>query len=136
MAIAENNGFDSFIMLNLYAQRATLPEDLDDKLNGALHMENLKALRWALDHTKRLYQNDAVPVWCAWGNLIKSRGYLMRCWNDMLEVLSADQVELLCISTTKAGQPIHPLYQKNSSRLQKWDLPSPPDPIAPNEKRC
>ena len=136
MAIAKRNGYDSFIMLNLYAQRATQPEDLDEDCNCVLHTENLKALRWALAYTKKQYPNDVVPVWCAWGNLVERRRYLARCWNDMLDVLHAEQNELLCISITKAGHPIHPLYQKNSSQLIKWELLSPIDPKTPHEERC
>lgn len=41
--IAHYNGFDSFIMLNVYAQRATRPNDMDRTCNEWLHGENLQA---------------------------------------------------------------------------------------------
>ena len=31
--IAEHNGYDSWIMFNVYAQRATVPDDMDGSLN-------------------------------------------------------------------------------------------------------
>ena len=37
--IALGNGFDSFIMCNVYAQRATRPGDMEPVLNPALHRE-------------------------------------------------------------------------------------------------
>ena len=35
--IALGNGFDSFIMFNVYAQRATSPDDMEKELNEDLH---------------------------------------------------------------------------------------------------
>ncbi|MBQ1685625.1 MAG: DUF1643 domain-containing protein [Clostridia bacterium] len=119
-AIASHNGYDSFVMLNLYAQRATIPGNLDVELNRELHGENLKAFEWALDYVQKVNGGAAIPVWCAWGNLIKSREYLPGCWEDMLAILRARKAELLCVSITNEKQPIHPLYQKNTSLLIEW----------------
>ena len=46
--IAAFNGFDSFIMFNVYAQRATRPDDMDRVLNERLHRENIAAFRHVL----------------------------------------------------------------------------------------
>ena len=46
--IALFNGYDSFIMFNVYAQRATRPEDMDREFNEGLHRENMKALDYGL----------------------------------------------------------------------------------------
>ena len=46
--IALGNGFDSFIMFNVYAQRATSPDDMEKECNQVLHSENLKAFRYVL----------------------------------------------------------------------------------------
>lgn len=121
-SISEHNGFDSFIMLNLYPQRATVPANLDVECNSILHEENLKALRWSLNYAKRIYMKDPIPIWLCWGNQIKERTYLSECWLDMHNILLAQKAELLCISITKDGQPIHPLYQKNSSQLISWSV--------------
>ena len=43
--IALGNGFDSFIMFNVYAQRATSPDDMERECNPLLHKENLEAFR-------------------------------------------------------------------------------------------
>ena len=41
--IALRNGYDSFIMFNVYAQRATNPDDMEQTYNMRLHQENMKA---------------------------------------------------------------------------------------------
>ena len=44
--IALGNGFDSFLMFNVYAQRATRPDDMERVLNPRLHQENMEAFRY------------------------------------------------------------------------------------------
>ena len=46
--IALGNGFDSFIMFNVYAQRATRPKDMERTCNAYLHGENMKAFEYVL----------------------------------------------------------------------------------------
>ena len=46
--IALANGYDSFLMFNVYAQRATRPDDMERALNPLLHEENRKAFRYLL----------------------------------------------------------------------------------------
>ena len=44
--IAMGNGFDSFIMFNVYAQRATDPNQMNKEINPMLHKENMRAFQW------------------------------------------------------------------------------------------
>lgn len=46
--VALYNGYDSFIMFNVYAQRATNPDDMELTYNLDLHRENMKAFEYAL----------------------------------------------------------------------------------------
>ena len=77
--VAFHNGFDSFIMCNVYAQRATRPKDMERELNPRLHRENLAAFAYALS------LSPAPAVWAAWGNIIEERQYLPLCVRDMAE---------------------------------------------------
>ena len=52
--IALGNGFDSFIMFNVYAQRATNPDQMDKEFNEPLHRENMNAFRWVLERSGEL----------------------------------------------------------------------------------
>ena len=50
--IALGNGFDSFIMFNVYAQRATDPDSMEHTCNLQLHKQNLEAFTYALSLSK------------------------------------------------------------------------------------
>ena len=78
--IARFNGYDSFIMFNVYAQRATRPGDMDKERNEALHAENMAAFRYVLEAS--LPRRPS--VWAAWGSVIEQRPYLPRCVEDMI----------------------------------------------------
>ena len=78
--IALGNGFDSFIMFNVYAQRATDPDAMEQHCNLALHKENLEAFRYVLSISEK------PAVWAAWGAIIEKRKYLPDCVRDMLRL--------------------------------------------------
>ena len=78
--IAGHNGFDSFIMFNVYAQRATNPDDMDAEMNPRLHEENMKAFEYVLK------KSSTPSVWAAWGAVIEKRTYLAECVHDMISV--------------------------------------------------
>ena len=59
--IAHANGYDSFLMFNVYAQRATRPDDMERARNDWLHGENMKAFRYLLS-----LSGDHPAVWAAW----------------------------------------------------------------------
>ena len=117
--IAAFNGYDSFLMFNVYAQRATVPEDMDRTLNPLLHAENRKAFAWVLSSL------EAPPaVWAAWGAVIEKRDYLPRCVLDLVETGRQFGAEWFTAGPrSKAGHPHHPLYLKKDSVLEPfWDL--------------
>lgn len=114
--IALSNGYDSFIMFNVYAQRATLPDDMELVLNPDMHRENMKAFEWVL----RQYDSPC-SVWAAWGALITKRPYLASCVRDMVAVGNRYGA---CWFTagprSKAGHPHHPLYLRSDSPLDPF----------------
>ena len=115
--IALANGYDSFLMFNVYAQRATRPDDMEPALNPALHAENRKAFRYLLS------LSDQPAVWAAWGNIIDKRDYLPRCVRDFAAM--ARDVGAVWYSAgppLKSGHPHHPLYLKRGTVLQPFDM--------------
>ena len=117
--IAHANGFDSFIMFNVYAQRATRPTDMDRVCNEALHRENMKAF----DYVLSLYEGAHPAVWAAWGNIIELRPYLKDCLRDMAQIgLSRGAVWYTSGAISKKGHPHHPLYLKKDSPLDPFDV--------------
>ena len=115
--IALGNGFDSFIMFNVYAQRATDPDAMEHTCNAALHRENLEAFRYVLS----ISQNPA--VWAAWGTIIEKRAYLPACLRDMLAVGKSLGANWYCAgAVSKKGHPHHPLYLRKDEKLKPFDI--------------
>ena len=115
--IALSNGYDSFIMFNVYAQRATLPDDMEKVLNQDMHRENLKAFEWIL----RSYPSPC-SVWAAWGALITKRKYLAGCVLDLTAVGNRYGARWYTAGPrSKAGHPHHPLYLRSDSVLDPFD---------------
>jgi len=130
--IARFNGYDSFIMFNVYAQRATSPEDMDRELNPALHSENMKAFAWTLE------QSEGAPaIWAAWGAIIEKRGYLPGCVREMAEIgRAAGAAWYTAGPRSRAGHPHHPLYLKKETPIEAFtDLEAYLDSLAGCEKR-
>ncbi len=115
--IALGNGFDSFIMFNVYAQRATSPDDMEKNCNPALHRENLEAFRHVLSIS------DKPAVWAAWGAIIEKRRYLPDCVRDMLQAGEEFGAQWYCAGAiTKKGHPHHPLYLRKDEKLKPFDV--------------
>ena len=115
--IALGNGFDSFIMFNVYAQRATNPDDMEEKCNHQLHRENMEAFCYALS------LSNAPAVWAAWGTIIEKRDYLPQCLKDMLEAGERYGAKWYCAGAiSKKGHPHHPLYLRKDEKLKTFDV--------------
>ena len=115
--IALGNGFDSFIMFNVYAQRATDPDAMEMRCNEALHEENLAAFRYVLG----LSENPV--VWAAWGTIIEKREYLPRCLRDFLAAGREHGAQWVCAGrVSKKGHPHHPLYLRKDEKIRPFDI--------------
>ena len=115
--IALSNGFDSFIMFNVYAQRATSPDDMEKECNPLLHAENLEAFRYVLSISEK------PTVWAAWGAIIEKRKYLPECVKDMLKAGEEHGAKWVCAGAiTKKGHPHHPLYLRKDEKIRPFDV--------------
>ena len=115
--IALGNGFDSFIMFNVYAQRATNPDTMEKNCNAALHRENLEAFRYVLS----ISENPT--VWAAWGAIIEKRSYLADCVRDMVKAGQEYGAGWVCAGAiTKKGHPHHPLYLRKDEKVRPFDI--------------
>ena len=115
--IALGNGFDSFIMFNVYAQRATNPDTMEKTCNPALHRENMEAFRYILSIS------DRPAIWAAWGSIIEKRAYLPKCVRDMVQIGEQYGAQWCCAGAcTKKGHPHHPLYLRKDEKLRPFDI--------------
>lgn len=114
--IAHYNGYDSFLMFNVYAQRATDPDTMERQLNPRLHAENLEAFRYLLS------LSPEPAIWAAWGNIIEKRKYLPQCLRDFLEAGKGRGARWYCAGAiSKRGHPHHPLYLRKDEPLRPFD---------------
>ena len=115
--IALGNGYDSFLMFNVYAQRATDPDAMEKVCNPLLHKENMEAFRYVLS------LSDSPAIWAAWGAVIEKRGYLKDCLRDMLDIGRKYGAQWYCAGAiTKKGHPHHPLYLRKDEKLRPFDV--------------
>ena len=118
--IAHGNGFDSFIMFNVYAQRATDPDAMDITRNETLHRENMEAFA----HVLSLYDGSHTPaVWAAWGTIIEKRDYLIPTVRDMIAVGERFGAVWYSVGArSKKGHPHHPLYLRKDAVTEPFDI--------------
>ena len=115
--IALGNGFDSFIMFNVYAQRATDPDHMEQQCNPMLHKQNMEAFRYILSISPK------PAVWAAWGTIIEKRDYLSRCLADMISIGEECGAAWYCAGAiSKKGHPHHPLYLRKDEKLKEFDI--------------
>lgn len=116
-AIAIKKGYPGWIMLNLYPQRATNPNDMHIKLDADLHAKNMGAV----SEIFRLYPG---AIWAAWGTLIEKRSYLETCAADIVGLSIRHPAPLPWVTIgkrSKAGHPHHPLYLNHSAPLEPFN---------------
>ena len=114
--IAEDNGYDGWIMVNLYPQRSTNPTGM--KEDSELVAENL----WQIESICAKY--NIKEVWCAWGNVIDVFGkdsFLHNSWEKIKTLLKNKNVTFYYYDTlTKDKNPRHPLYVAYGRQLQEF----------------
>ena len=109
--IGKHNGYENGIMLNVYPQRATNPNDMSFECD-----ENLVKLNES--HIKQIVEKyNNADVLLAYGNLISKRRYLKVCLDKIINLLKENGKSIKVIKLTKAKNPIHTLYQLNESVL-------------------
>ena len=103
IGFAKTWGFTGIVVTNLFAFRATDPEDLRRLIltNPAL------AIGEGNDEYLRREAETAEAVVCAWGD---NSGLLPHRSLDVVFMLR--HMDLLCIRTTKKGNPAHPVRER------------------------
>lgn len=101
---ASDNGYDSWMMLNVYPQITTDPKGIDRHCDPELKLENER-------HIAGLIDGRPLTLLAAWGGLITSRPYMPALLLDILKLTSAAGCDWVSLGTpTKGGHPRHPLY--------------------------
>jgi hypothetical protein len=107
--IAKKMNCDGWIMLNIYPQRSTNPNDLHLEIDNELHKKNVNEIEKVLNK-----HPDAILIG-AWGNLISKRKYLPKCLVDIFHMTNKFNKQWHCFETNITGHPRHPLYLKEKN---------------------
>lgn len=115
--ISAFNGFDGWIMYNVYPQRATNPNYIDNEIDHDLRLTNIGVLMKSIKHL------GINTIWIAYGDLIESREYLPFCMLSLYTSLSHLNLNWKIIGEpTKKGHPRHPLYKSTESKFIDFEM--------------
>ena len=115
--IINNNGYDSWIMINLYPQRRTNINELPNKCDDKIVVQNLDTIKLIIE------QFGINEIWAAWGTLINKRDYLFNCFMEIYEITSLSKCKWITFGNcTKDGHPHHPLYLSANSEKKDFDI--------------
>jgi len=112
--VAKQNGFDGFIMLNLYPVRATDFKQLPKLRESVAFEENIKQI-------ESIVLAEPKPViWAAWGESIRAHTFFVEACIELFSRLKEQSVDWRRFGElTVSGHPRHP------SRLNyAWNLSS------------
>lgn len=136
MGFARSRGFGGIIVANLFAFRATSPADMKAALHpvGPFNDQHLTDLmKWA--------GRAGVPVVAAWGAHGSHQGRA----GQVLSLARLIGCRMVCLGTTQAGDPRHPLYVKGDQPFVDYcaavgghaetPAPSPSTPTKQGEGR-
>ncbi|MDO8810563.1 MAG: DUF1643 domain-containing protein [Gallionella sp.] len=101
--VAKNNGFDGFVMLNLYPVRATDYRTLPTVVDQTAFSENLNRIEAAIAAEKTSL------VWAAWGESILYHKFFVEACVELFARLKKHEVRWQHFGDmTASGHPRHP----------------------------
>ncbi len=112
-----SNGFDSWIMLNIYPQRATDPNDIHKDFDSLIHKSNLTFIN------ELLFKFHTSTIWAVWGTLIEKRLFLMKCLKGIYKLTLSHNCNWVTIGNHSVkGHPHHPLYLSSTTRPEPFKI--------------
>ena len=103
-----NENESSWVMLNIYPERASKVECLPNCHDISVHMQNI-------DRIKNVVMNNSLIV-AMWGDSIEKRNYFINCLQDIVNELKDKNIKWKYIEKTDKDNPIHPLYYKHKGK--------------------
>ncbi|MDP3586060.1 MAG: DUF1643 domain-containing protein [Thiobacillus sp.] len=101
--VAQNNGFDGFVMLNLYPVRATDYRTLPSQVDKDAFTENLRRIEAVVAAEER------PKVWAAWGESVLHHDFFVHACIELVSRLEEYEVSWLRFGDmTASGHPRHP----------------------------
>lgn len=105
----------SIIVFNLYPYINKEPEKLPAKFDEKVSQRNIKTIKAIIKHI------DAPTVLCAWGAGIERKKYLIKNLEEIYNCFPTNTVWKR-IDKSKFNHPQHPLYAKENTKLQNFNI--------------
>lgn len=118
--LSVKHGFDGWVMINLYPQRATNPNNMHIEIDENIHEENMNCIYNLA--SKLAGKHSHLTVWAAWGGNIQTRKYLKQCLIDISERLNNFKCQWITIEDKEYKNPHHPLYLPQNSIVQDFNV--------------
>ena len=97
------NGYDGFMVYNLYPKRSTDPDRLPKRINRNLLQKNIDII---YSYVRATATRD---IWLAWGQVISKRSYLLSCLVELKNNIDPLDPRWLALGErTQGGHPRHP----------------------------
>lgn len=114
--VADENGHDSFLMLNVCPERTLKPSQIELTTLNTLKLQNEREIANVIDNRK-------LTCWAAWGASISSKRALQPLLYDILSLPELNNLNWVSRGKlTKADHPHHPLYVKKLTPLEPFDM--------------
>lgn len=110
------DGYDGWIMANLYPLRSTNPDNLPQEVDKSLIDKNINVLKAVIEAF------SVQRVWAAWGDIINTRLYLGDALYDIQNEIKGDFLWYYRGNLTKRGNPRHPLYMKSNEEYELFHV--------------
>lgn len=119
--VAEREGFDGFVMLNLYPVRATDYRELPrtpDKVAFETNLQKIEALVGATEEP---------TIWAAWGGCVSYHSYFEAARDELWRRLARLRPSWVCYGApTAGGHPRHPSRLQYSWKFEPYCLHASP----------
>ncbi len=121
--IAEDKGFDGFVMLNLYPVRATDFRELPADRNELAFTTNLGRIEATVARTSKSMSKPM--IWAAWGESILHHDFFIDACVALIRRLRRHHVQWVHFGEiTKSGHPRHPSRVTYAWKFSKFDADS------------
>jgi len=115
--VSLNNGYNGFVMANLYPVRSTNPRNLPERCDESLFNANIEYI------IKVIKKYKTCNIWAAWGGSISKRNYLRDSCIELAKRTKKYSVQWLNYGRkTKKGHPPHPSRLSYSWSFEKFDI--------------
>ncbi|WP_312417357.1 DUF1643 domain-containing protein [Comamonas sp.] len=115
--VAALNGYDGFVMLNLYPVRATDWSALPTRADAQAYARNLDEME------KLIAQYETPTLWAAWGETVVQRSYFLRARDELhARVAKYSPQWRMFGEPTASGHPRHPSRLNYDWKFQPYTL--------------